>query len=342
MKDLKNPPTLNIKLENLSELKNSKVLLGFSHGIDSTALFHLLRESRVEFACALINYKTRAQSDDEQSAARALCQKYGAPFFSKVVCINSGNFESKARDERYSFFYELCKAQGFDTLVLAHQLNDLFEWFLMRMAKGAGLVNALGFSPWQKRQIAPDFNIFISRPLIYTSRDEILEYLHSNNYEYFIDSSNLDEKYSRNYIRHNYSNSFVRDNFKGLVASFKAMERDKDVLLGKFIYQKDGLFVLRRSASEFNLIDKACKCLGVVISAKTRDEISREDALVVSHKIAIAKNDDFVYICPFLKLSMPKDFKDRCRLLKIPALIRPYLHTRIELLDEIVGINNTD
>ena len=67
-----------------------------------------------------------------------------------------------------------------------------------------------------------------------------------------------------------------------------------------------------------------------------------EGKMQAAVKALCEENDDFVYICPFLKLSMPKDFKDRCRLLKIPALIRPYLHTRIELLDEIVGINNTD
>ena len=63
-----------IILENLCELKKAKALLAFSHGIDSTALFHLLRQNNINFACALINYKTRPQSLNEYISARALCK----------------------------------------------------------------------------------------------------------------------------------------------------------------------------------------------------------------------------------------------------------------------------
>ena len=324
-----------IILENLCELKKAKALLAFSHGIDSTALFHLLRQNGVSFACALINYKTRKNSDKEQASAKALCKAYGVEFFSVKASIKSGNFESKAREFRYKFFYELCDKYGFDTLILAHQLNDLFEWFLLRLSKGAGLANALGFSAYSKYEIKENFKISIARPLIYTSRDEILEYLKRYKYEYFIDSSNYDEKHSRNFFRHNYSDSFVKLFASGLRASFKALERDKKVLLGEFFYQKNLFFILKRSPSEIDLIDKACKRAGVVLSALSRAEIIKQNALVVSHKIAIAKNENFIYISPFSKTQMPKNFKEQCRVLKIPPLIRPYLYENLELFAEI-------
>ncbi len=324
-----------IILENLCELKKAKALLAFSHGIDSTALFHLLRQNNINFACALINYKTRPQSLNEYISARALCKMYGVEFFSKEAVISGGNFESKARKIRYDFFYDLCIEQGFDTLILAHQLNDLFEWFLLRLSKGAGLANALGFSSYSKYEIKPKCDIFIARPLIYTSRIEILEYLHSHYYEYFIDSSNFNQKYSRNFFRHNYSDSFVRLFASGLKASFKALERDKKVLLGEFVYEKSPFFILKRSPSEIDLIDKACKRLGVVLSALSRAEVLKQNALVISHKIAIAKNEKFIFVAPFSKTQMPKNFKEKCRILKIPPLIRPYLYDNTELLAEI-------
>ncbi len=38
-----------------------------------------------------------------------------------------------------------------DNLITAHQLNDQLEWLLMRLVKGAGLVELLGLAPVVER-----------------------------------------------------------------------------------------------------------------------------------------------------------------------------------------------
>ena len=48
-----------------SRIKNSKNLLAFSGGVDSSALFFLLLNHKIDFDIAIVNYNTREQSKDE-------------------------------------------------------------------------------------------------------------------------------------------------------------------------------------------------------------------------------------------------------------------------------------
>ena len=88
--------------------------------------------AKICFDCALFNYKTRTSSDCEEASAKELCERFGKRFFSKSAELKNGNFESKARALRYDFFKGLCLEHGYRGLVLAHQLNDYFEWFLLK------------------------------------------------------------------------------------------------------------------------------------------------------------------------------------------------------------------
>lgn len=321
-----------MKLCDLDELKQHKALLAFSHGSDSTALFHLLVDQGVDFDCALVNYKIRPSSDEEEQNAKALCQKYNKHFFSSAAPIFSSNFESNARAFRLEFFKKICSKHGYNALIFAHQLNDAFEWMLMRLKRGAGLANLLGFDEYLG-------HIRIFRPLLYTSKDEILEYLKTNKIKYFDDLSNYDEKFERNYIRRHFSSEFVKFAKLGLARSFKALKADKILLCENFLYSNNNIFILKNSSLVINAADKACKMLGVVLSAKQRELINtalneRKD-IVISHKIAFGVSESFVFIAPFCSCVLPKDFKEKCRKLKIPSKIRPYLFANYENFNSI-------
>ena len=319
----------------LDELKRHKALLAFSHGSDSTALFHLLVEEGVDFDCALVNYKTRQASDEEENSAKELCAKYKKSFFSVAAPIFSSNFESRARTFRLEFFKKICLEHDYNALIFAHQLNDAFEWMLMRLRRGAGLSNLLGFDEY-----LGDIRIF--RPLLYTSKDEILNFLKENKIKYYDDLSNYDEKFERNYIREHFSNEFVKFAKVGLARSIKALKADKSLLCENFLYSKNNIFILKNSALAINSIDKACKILGVVISTKQRDVINlalkEHKDVVISHKIAVGINEKFVFITPFSSCVLPKDFKEKCRTMKIPSKIRPYLFVNYENFKEICKI----
>lgn len=313
-----------MKLCDLDELRTHKALLAFSYGSDSTALFHLLLDAKIDFDCALINYKTRPTSDEEENSAKELCAKYKKAFFSASAPCISSNFESKARTIRYEFFKSICAEHGYNALIFAHQLNDYFEWFLMRLRRGTGLTNLLGFDDY-----LGDIRIF--RPLRHTSKDEILNFLKANKIKYYDDLSNYDEKFERNYIRKHFSNDFVRYAKHGLIRSFIALKDDKSLLCENFLYSNNNIFILENSKIAINSVDKACKILGVVLSQKQRKEVilalkERKD-MIISHKIAIGSEGKFIFISPSIEQILPKKFKEKCRIAKIPSKIRPYLFT---------------
>ena len=121
----------------LEKLKGAKNLLAFSHGVDSTALFYILNDAGVGFDIAIVDYNERAQSKDEVASAMALAAKFDKKCFTKSVNLGRSNFECAARKARCEFFAEICAQNGYTNLILAHQLDDRFEWFLMQFAKGA-------------------------------------------------------------------------------------------------------------------------------------------------------------------------------------------------------------
>ena len=57
-------------------IKNTKNLLAFSGGIDSTALFFMMQERNIPFDIAIVDYNQRIQSKDEIIYATQLAHKY--------------------------------------------------------------------------------------------------------------------------------------------------------------------------------------------------------------------------------------------------------------------------
>ena len=314
--------TLNIDSEILDFLRGRKNLLAFSHGSDSTALFYTLLNLGVKFDCAFVNYKTRENSDLEEISAKELCDKFGVNLFVKTAPLNlenSGDFENTARKIRYDFFDEICAKFDYENLITAHQLNDKFEWFLMQLGRGAGLANLLGFEKIENRT-----NFTLVRPFFNISKTQILEFLSENKIKFFNDISNENTKFKRNFIRSEFSDKFVARYENGIKKSMQFLGDDKKAILDEFVYSDDEFFIIKKDKFALNLIDKACKILGIVLSQKTRQECEKSDC-VVSHKIAVASNEKYYFIAPYIKTKMDKKFKEKCRKNKIPPLIRGYL-----------------
>ncbi|MBO7370383.1 MAG: tRNA lysidine(34) synthetase TilS [Campylobacter sp.] len=321
---------LNIDNESFDFLRSRKNLLAFSHGSDSTALFYTLLNLGVKFDCAFVNYKTRENSDLEEICAKELCDKFGVNLFVKTAPLNlenSGDFENTARKIRYDFFDEICAKFGYENLITAHQLNDKFEWFLMQLGRGTGLVNLLGFEKIENRT-----NFTLVRPFYNVGKTQILEFLSENKIKFFNDISNENTKFARNAVRAEFSDKFVEKYALNLAKSFEFLSIDKANLTGKFVYQKDKFFVLENSQKSLNLIDKACKMLGIVLSQNQRKEIQKTDC-VISGKICVCKNEKFYFIAPFHKAKMDKKFKEKCRVLRIPPLVRGYIFSHQEILE---------
>jgi len=311
-----------LKLENLELLKNKKNLLAFSAGVDSSALLFLLLEQNIAFDIALVNYGLREQSKEEENYALELSKEYNFKAHISHAPTFENNFEKNARDFRYAFFDELM--QDYDNLLTAHQLNDQLEWFLMRLTKGAGTTELLGLESLSERK-----NYMLLRPLLQHSKEELLNFLQINNYRYFVDESNVDEKYERNHFRKEFSNKLLEEYQEGIRRSFNYLKEDKENLtLGteELFYEKE-LYVLayQHEHQIIRLVDKHLKKLGYLLSSAQRSELKKEHSLVFGGVWAVEILENKIYIAPYRNTPMTKEFKELCRINKTPLKIRAYL-----------------
>jgi len=192
------------KLQNISFRENllgrgQKILVAVSGGPDSSCLLDILAKLRKKYDLRLgiahVNYHLRGiESDKDEKFVRGLAEKYALELFlmdSRIA--PESNIESKLRDIRYSFFEKIRSKNGFDSVAIAHSMDDQVETFLMRVIRGSGLngLRAMRFR-----------NDHIIRPLLGTSREEIIGYLKENRLRYRTDKSNSETKFMRNKVRH--------------------------------------------------------------------------------------------------------------------------------------------
>jgi tRNA(Ile)-lysidine synthase len=306
----------------LEALRAKKNLLAFSGGVDSSALFFLLKEEQIPFDIAIVDYNQRVASKEEVTYALTLAKRYHKVLYHDSITLPNANFEANARKHRYQFFEKIIANKRYDNLLTAHQLNDKLEWFLMQLSKGAGLVELLGFETVTQRK-----NYRLIRPLIDTHREALLSYLKENNIHYFLDESNRDTHFQRNLIRSHFATPFLEKFHKGVVKSFHYLQKDKESLFDhQPLYNQKALTLLKRNHQEIRSIDRVLKEMGYLLSAAQKEEIEREDSLVISDKIVIAFSESIIFIAPYRRIKMDKKFKEQCRILKIPSKIRPYLY----------------
>ncbi|MFA6740079.1 MAG: tRNA lysidine(34) synthetase TilS [Arcobacteraceae bacterium] len=320
-----------------SAIKNQKNLLAFSAGVDSSALFFLLLKQNIPFDIAIVDYNLRTQSKDEVFYAKTLASKYKKNIFLKETKLeNISNFEKNARDIRYKFFKEIILKNSYENLITAHQLNDKLEWFMMQLSKGAGLVELIGFNEFEQKE-----NYKIYKPLLNITKDELENYLIKNNHKYFIDNSNFDEKYKRNFFRHNFSNKFLGNFSDGVKKSFEYLQNDLNSLniqnnpikkikeLEIFLNQNDDNLNIRT-------IDLNLKKRGILLSNAQRNEILKQKEITISHKINISIQENYIWINPNCNEIIDKKYKELYRINKIPKNMRAYIFREKIDLEELV------
>lgn len=179
--------------------QGSKILVGVSGGPDSICLLDILvflsKKYDWQLRIAHVNYGLRGQESKEDARfVRALAKQYHIPCSVLTPTITEqSNLEERLRDIRYDFFETLRKKYHFDNIAIAHSQDDQAETLLMRLLRGSGLAGL--------RAMQPKIG-FIIRPLLETSRTDILQYITQYKLTYRIDQSNTDTKFLRNKIRH--------------------------------------------------------------------------------------------------------------------------------------------
>ncbi len=215
------------------------VLISISGGPDSTFLAHMLYELRDEFNLTLFGFYLDHMTRKGRSALDAvfvkkLCKKLDIRLFSEKIDArrwskaNRLSFQAGARKLRISRLEEISGKYNIARIAVGHNSDDNIETFLMRLIRGAGTRGLSGIKPVSGNVI---------RPLINTSREDIMEYLEGYDIQYCVDHTNLENVYFRNKIR-NKLIPFIRENFfnnfRSSVFRSIGILRDEDDFLRKY------------------------------------------------------------------------------------------------------------
>jgi len=182
------------------QIKDKKLLLALSGGVDSCVLLDMCLKSGLHPAVAHCNFQLRGMVSDEDSLwIQNLAKVKGLEchlqnFDTQAYALKTKrSIQMAARELRYQWFDTLCKKNDYDLILVAHHADDSLETFLINAMRGSGLRGLLGI---------PERREKILRPLLPFSRKEIKTYATENNIEWREDLSNAKTDYLRNALRH--------------------------------------------------------------------------------------------------------------------------------------------
>ncbi len=191
---------------------NDSVIVGVSGGPDSVALLKILhsinltKNLHLRLFAAHLNHQLRGESSEkDEQFVHDLSKDLSLPFLLKSVNIQEianqtkRSIEEAARIERYKFFGELSQRHNAAAVALGHTADDNAETLIHRIIRGAGLLGLEGIPV--KRPLVGSSHVKIVRPLLFTWRKEIIEYLKREETAYRTDETNYETTYLRNKIR---------------------------------------------------------------------------------------------------------------------------------------------
>lgn len=184
--------------------KGDRIIVGFSAGVDSVCLLHLLSRLshyQLELTALYINHSLRpAENQQEVALLAAMGRQLGIATrevrldLPRRLQAKPQSLQLLAREERYRIFREVMAELGATKVALAHHRDDQAETILYRIIRGTGVDGLAGIPVCRE-------GVFI-RPLREVFRTEILQYMTQFNLRWVEDSSNQKDSYRRNRIRH--------------------------------------------------------------------------------------------------------------------------------------------
>ncbi len=202
-----------------------RVCVAVSGGADSVALVRAIQAANtaardalgVGLSAAHVHHGIRGEEAEEDLRfVQQLCASLAIPLHvhrADVPALAESareGLEETARTVRYSFFRDLIETGEADAVLTAHTLDDQAETVMMKLLRGAWTEGLSGIHPVVE---VPDLRQSgssgssgragrILRPLLATSRAEVVAYLEELGQPWREDSSNADRSFTRNRVRH--------------------------------------------------------------------------------------------------------------------------------------------
>lgn len=177
--------------------------IAYSGGVDSHVLLHMLAqlrdtETNIPPLIAIhINHQLNPRADAWAEHCQSVCARLGIELIVERVNVardGGSGIEAAARSARYAAFER--HVQENELLLQAHHGDDQIETLLLRLLRGSG-ISGLTAIP-SSRALGKGQ---LLRPLLKSSRTEILDYAQRLHLHWIEDDSNNNEHFDRNFLR---------------------------------------------------------------------------------------------------------------------------------------------
>ena len=199
-------------LDAASLLKSTAVILAaLSGGADSLALFLALHRLAGKHGFKLrathLNHGLRgAESDADAAFVVGVCSQFSVPLMLDKMDVAGMrarmrlSWEQAARIARYDFLTRVAMETRSSALALGHTSDDQAETVLLHLLRGTGIRGLRAMLPLSSWRTAHGSATLV-RPLLNVSRQETEAYCLEHSLTPRLDSSNLEERFTRNRIR---------------------------------------------------------------------------------------------------------------------------------------------
>lgn len=175
----------------------TRVLAAVSGGPDSIALLDVLARLRGRCGFGLfahgVDHGLRPESGAELDVAEDFAHSLNVPFGrTRVVVVQGGNLEARARDARWKALQDAAGRVGAHRIATGHHANDRAETVLIRILRGTGVRGLAVLPPREGGRIRPFFR---------ARRDDIDAHVARHRLPHVHDPSNADARFLRNLVR---------------------------------------------------------------------------------------------------------------------------------------------
>lgn len=213
--------------------KEGRYIVAVSGGIDSVCLLDILvAASKYELIVAHFDHGIREDSALDLMFVKGLAAKYHLPFTSSSARLGPDTSEAVAREARYAFLYHALKDYGAEAILTAHHQDDRIETLLINLIRGTGRLGLASIGETET----------LKRPLLNVSKADLKQYASRQELKWRDDSTNLSDKYLRNYVRHHVMDKLSKEDKRRIVSLMDnqvKLNRQIDEILSNELFMED-------------------------------------------------------------------------------------------------------
>ncbi len=244
--------------------KGDRILLALSGGVDSMLMMKLFlsvkKELGIELDAFHLDHMYRGkESFQDFKFVKKYAKENDFTLYAyrrdinKISLNSAKGFELTARQVRYDLLNVIKKIYHYDFIATAHHKDDNAESILMHFVRGSGLKGLSGMSYRDKNYI---------RPLLDFDKTDIVNFAEKLNLSYRVDSTNSNDKFTRNKFRLNIIPMIEEINpaFANNITTSSSFIRKEDAFINAYI-EKNNFLKVKEDAvlidlNELNSLDK--------------------------------------------------------------------------------------